>query len=70
MIKCIFCDGLGSISAAKEAGMENMPYMMQPIGVRICANCGGSGEVKDFFEGMDKAVLDDMKKRFARLQKD
>lgn len=41
---CPKCKGSGYWSAAREAGMENLPYQLQPMGVYHCPRCGGSGQ--------------------------
>lgn len=41
---CPKCKGSGYWSAAREAGMENLPYQLQPMGVYHCPRCGGNGK--------------------------
>ena len=43
-ITCQRCKGSGWANAARDAGMEDMPAMLKPIGVYQCPDCGGNGK--------------------------
>lgn len=43
--RCERCKGTGYANAARDSGMEDMPMLLQPMGVFQCPNCGGSGKV-------------------------
>lgn len=40
--RCTRCQGTGWASAARDAGMEDAPFLVRPIGVFQCPSCGGS----------------------------
>jgi len=44
MSKCKKCNGTGYQSAAKEMGMENLPFLQRPLGIWQCDYCNGTGE--------------------------
>lgn len=43
--RCDRCCGTGWANAAMDSGTENMPPMLQQIGVYSCPKCGGSGSL-------------------------
>ncbi len=44
-MKCERCNGTGWASAAKDAGMSNVPDYLKPIGVYRCYGCDGTGKI-------------------------
>lgn len=57
--RCERCKGTGYANAARDSGMEDLPMLLQPIGVFQCPNCCGSGRVgisDEAAELMRKAV--------------
>lgn len=47
---CPRCGGSGYRSAAADAGMQDLPVMLQPIGVYPCSSCNGTGKMFGFTE--------------------
>lgn len=43
--RCERCKGTGYANAARDSGTEDLPMLLQPIGVYQCPTCGGSGRV-------------------------
>lgn len=43
--ECDRCRGSGWASAARDSGTENMPPMLQQIGVYPCSTCNGTGKL-------------------------
>lgn len=41
---CVKCKGTGYASAARDAGLEDAPLMLRPIGVYQCPLCRGTGK--------------------------
>lgn len=51
--RCERCKGTGYANAARDSGMEDMPMLLQPMGVFRCPNCDGKGRVGISDEAMD-----------------
>ena len=43
--RCERYKGTGYANAARDSGMEDLPMLLQPIGVYRCSSCNGSGRV-------------------------
>ena len=51
--RCERCKGTGYANVARDSGMEDLPMLLQPIGVFRCPNCCGSGRVGISDEAME-----------------
>ena len=51
--RCERCKGTGYANVARDSGMEDLPMLLQPIGVFRCTNCCGSGRVGISDEAME-----------------
>lgn len=43
--ECPKCNGRGKMGVAELQGLQDLPFMMRPIGIVYCLRCGGSGKV-------------------------
>lgn len=44
-IRCDRCKGTGYASVARDAGMDTLPTLLQPVGLYQCPTCNGTGQV-------------------------
>ncbi len=64
--RCERCKGTGWANAARDGGTEDLPMLMQPVGVYQCPACVGRGKVGLSDEA--SALLLDAVERFHNAQ--